>query len=86
MFGDLSNVMVTGMTTLQQFSNSRDDEREADAFGHEFSNRLRLDAGIAASVWRKFDAYEKSHGAAISVWLSTHPPSLEREQAARVRR
>jgi hypothetical protein len=82
-FGDFSSVLASSVATLQSLHYSRDDEREADAFGRRFADAAKLPPGTEAAVWRKFQKEEKRMGASgIPPWLSTHPPTDERLKAA----
>ncbi len=82
-FGDFSTVVSTAVATLQTFHHSRDAEREADVFGRRFAKFANLPAGTEAAVWRKLLAQQEKMGLDdLPVWMSTHPPTQERLEAA----
>ncbi len=84
--GDFSSVIATAVATLQTFRYSRDAEREADAYGRTFAQAADLPQGTEAAVWKKLLAEQSSSGAdALPEWMSTHPPTQERLDAARQR-
>ncbi len=82
--GDFSSVVSTAVATLQTFRHSRDAEREADDYGRTFAQAARLPPGTEASVWKKLLTKQgTSDGDALPEWMSTHPPTQERLNAAR---
>jgi Zn-dependent protease with chaperone function len=82
-FGDFSTVAAGATAGLQNFSYSRDAEREADAYARRFIAEAGLPPAVLVSVWRKVLAHQQRSGASsLPVWLSTHPGSEERMRAA----
>jgi Zn-dependent protease with chaperone function len=85
MLADFSTVAAGGLATLRGLQNSRDAEREADAFARRFVAAGSLPPQALASMWRRFDAIHRRGGASeLPDWLSTHPSSEERVRAAQV--
>lgn len=84
--GDFSSVIASVVATLQTFHYSREAEREADAYGRTFAQAAGLPPGTEAAVWKKLLAEQIESGAdALPEWMSTHPPTQERLDAARQR-
>lgn len=61
---------------------SRDNEREADQFGHQFLVENNYDPREAAKVWDQLVREEKEDDDAFSrsVFFATHPPPVERSE------
>jgi predicted Zn-dependent protease len=86
-FGALTEVIGTGGQLLG-LKFSRDHEREADALGADFLRKAKLPLGGVADFFQRMQEYEASkvdlsEGAQILSFLSTHPPTAERIEAAR---
>lgn len=63
-----------------ELPNSREHEVEADRIGIELAARAGYDPRAAVTLWQKMG---KAGGGSPPKWLSTHPPSAEREQDLR---
>lgn len=84
--GDFSSVLGALAGSLQTLHYSRDDEREADAFGRRFAAAAGLPPEVWIGVWQKFRARpEVRDGESVPAWLSTHPSLEERLQEAESR-
>lgn len=59
-----------------ELPNSREQETEADRIGVELAARAGYDPRAAVSLWQKMRAQAESEP---PKWLSTHPPSAERQ-------
>ncbi len=83
-FGDVSTVLAAGIAGFQGLKHSRAAEREADAFGRHLSAVAGWPAATEQAVWRKLDQLQDTFGGGeVPDWLSTHPNTRERLEAAR---
>ncbi|MFY8086979.1 MAG: M48 family metallopeptidase [Rubrivivax sp.] len=81
--GDFSSVLGSLVGGLQTLHYSRDDEREADAYGRQFAAAAGLRPDIWLSVWRKFrEVQDAQGGGEVPGWMSTHPTLDERLKEA----
>jgi Zn-dependent protease with chaperone function len=81
--GDFSSVLGSMIGGLQTLHYSRDDEREADAYGRQFVAAAGLTPDIWLSVWRKFrEVQDAQGGGEVPAWMSTHPTLDERLKEA----
>lgn len=65
---------------LAMMSFGRDDERESDKLGVEYSSRIGYDASEMADFFKTLERQGKAGGEKIPVFLSTHPSPLERNK------
>jgi predicted Zn-dependent protease len=63
---------------LAMMSFGRDDERQSDKLGVEYSSRIGYDASEMAAFFKTLERQEKAGGEKIPVFLSTHPSPEER--------
>jgi Zn-dependent protease with chaperone function len=81
--GDFSSVLSGMVGGLQTLHYSRDDEREADAYGRQFVAAAGLTPDIWLSVWGKFrEVQDAQGGGEVPAWMSTHPTLDERLKEA----
>lgn len=68
-------------TVLLQMKYSRDNEREADQYAIEMMRKAGYDPGHLAAVLKRMDS--RMPGRGVPGFLSSHPPTEEREALAR---
>jgi predicted Zn-dependent protease len=75
---DTGQMDMAGMAynVMFELPNSRDHETEADRIGIELAARAGYDPRAAVTLWQKMG---KASEGAPPKWLSTHPPSGERQ-------
>lgn len=78
----VSSIASRAPALVVQAVHSRDDERESDAYAFDL---LRRTGGSPEDFARAMQALQSAHGSAPESggWLSTHPPTPERIEAAR---
>lgn len=83
-FGDLASGLAQMGVGMLFLSFSRENEREADALGVEYSSKAGYDA---AELARFFETLERMNPASdrsgLPGWFSTHPSPADREAAVR---
>lgn len=61
-------------------SYGRDDEREADRFGVEYSALAGYQSGEGSEFFRSLERIQEKEGQSLPSWASTHPEPGEREE------
>lgn len=76
------NILNLGSTAAQLLflSYSRDDERESDQLGVEYSSRAGYRAAEGSRFFQSLARIGESQDQALPTWLSSHPDPGEREQ------
>ncbi len=62
---------------------SRDDERQSDELGVEYSSKLGYDASYMSRFFVTLDRMQKDKGGALPGWFSTHPDPGDRVKATK---
>jgi predicted Zn-dependent protease len=75
------NVAGVAYQVMFELPNSRGQETEADRIGIELAARAGYNPQAAVTLWQKMS---KASEGAPPKWLSTHPPSAERQQDLQV--
>lgn len=75
-FGDLAS---TGVGLLF-FKFGRDDERQSDELGVEYSTTIGYDAQEMADFFQTLERMSASDGSSLPTFLSTHPSPAERQE------
>ena len=83
-WGDFSSVVANLPLAYGILGNSRDFEREADEAAIDFLQVNRIPPEPLVTLSGKFEEEGKKHGANdVPAFLTTHPPTVERERRFR---